>query len=163
MDCHNRPTHVFELPDRALDHALAAGDISPTLPFAKKTALEILKRQYPTGSDAAARIPAAFEEYYRNTYPQIYAQRREEIGRSAQKLLAIFNRNVFPEMKITWGTYPNNIGHTDFDGCFRCHDEAHSSADKKTITQDCTACHNPLAVDEKSPKILTDLGFESAK
>jgi NapC/NirT cytochrome c family, N-terminal region len=163
MDCHNRPTHVFELPERAMDHALSLGDISPTLPFAKKTGVEILKRQYPTASDAAARIPAAFEEYYRNTYPQVYAQRREDIDRSAQKLLAIFNRNVFPEMKITWGTYPNNLGHTDFNGCFRCHDEAHSSRDRKTITQDCTACHNPLAIDEKAPKILTELGFETTK
>ena len=163
MDCHNRPTHVFELPDRAIDRALAAGDIPPTLPFAKKTGVEILKRQYATESDAASRIPAAFEDYYRTSYPQVYADRRQDVDRGAQKLLAIFNRNVFPEMKITWGTYPNNLGHTDFTGCFRCHDEAHSSPDKKTITQDCTACHNPLAIDEKEPKILNELGFEANK
>jgi len=28
----------------------------------------------------------------------------------------------------------------------------------KTITQDCSACHNLLATDEKNPKILGDLG-----
>jgi NapC/NirT cytochrome c family, N-terminal region len=163
MDCHNRPTHVFELPERAVDHAMAAGDISSTLPFAKKTGVEILKRPYSSEGEAASRIPAAFEDYYRNTYPQVYAQRREEIGKSAQKLLAIFNRNVFPEMKITWGTYVNNIGHTDSIGCFRCHDEQHTSSEGKTITQDCTACHNPLAIDEKQPKVLTELGLEQNK
>jgi hypothetical protein len=160
MDCHNRPTHVFELPERAVDHALSAGDISPTLPFVKKTAVEILKRPYSSEGEAASRIPAAFEEYYRNAYPQVYGQRREEIGKAAQKLLSIFNRNVFPEMKVTWGTYVNNIGHTDSVGCFRCHDELHASPGGKTITQDCTACHNPLAIDEKQPKVLSELGFE---
>lgn len=160
MDCHNRPTHIFQLPDRAMDQALASGEISPTLPFAKKIGVEILKRPYAAAGQAAAGIPAAFEDYYRNAYPQLYAQRREDISRGGQKLLAIFNRNVFPEMKITWGTYVNNIGHTDFIGCFRCHDEEHKSADGKTITQDCTACHNPLALDEKQPKILNELGLD---
>ncbi len=160
MDCHNRPTHIFQLPERAVDQALASGEISPTLPFAKKASVEILKRPYVTASQAAAGIPAAFDDYYRNAYPQVYGQRREDISRAGQKLLAIFNRNVFPEMKITWGTYVNNIGHTDFIGCFRCHDEQHASPDGKTITQDCTACHNPLAMDEKQPKILDELGLD---
>jgi hypothetical protein len=163
MDCHNRPTHIFELPERAVDHAIASGEISPTLPFAKKKAVEILKQPYSSEGEAANRIPAAFEEYYRNSYPQIYAQRREDVAKASQKLLTIFNRNVFPEMKVTWGTYVNNIGHTDSVGCFRCHDEQHTSPGSKTITQDCTACHNPLAIDEKQPKVLTELGLEENK
>jgi len=160
VDCHNRPTHVFEMPERAVDKALSSGDISATLPFAKKQGVEILKKPYATETDAITSIPSAFEDFYRSKYPQIYAQRHEDVSRSGQKLLAIFQRNVFPEMKITWGTYLNNIGHTDSAGCFRCHDEQHVSSGGKTITQDCTACHNPLAVDEKQPKILTDLGIE---
>ena len=51
-------------------------------------------------------------------------------------------------MKVTWGTYPNNIGHEDFLGCFRCHDDSHKRADGRTITQDCNACHTILAQDE---------------
>ena len=62
-------------------------------------------------------------------------------------------------MKVTWGTYPNNIGHTDFPGCFRCHDGNHTSASGSSVTQDCNACHNMLAVEESSPKILSDLGI----
>jgi hypothetical protein len=160
VDCHNRPTHIFEMPERAVDKALAAGDISPTLPFAKKQSVEILKKPYATESEAITGIPTAFEDFYRSKYPQIYAQHHDDVNRSGKRLLAIFQRNVFPEMKITWGTYLNNIGHTDSSGCFRCHDEQHASSSGKTITQDCTACHNPLAVDEKQPKILTDLGIE---
>ncbi|PYP83047.1 MAG: hypothetical protein DMG65_25125 [Candidatus Angelobacter sp. Gp1-AA117] len=76
--------------------------------------------------------------------------------RSAQAVLSAYQRNVFPEMKVTWGTYLNNIGHTDSDGCFRCHDGSHSSTDKQSIANDCDACHNLLASDEKNSKILTE-------
>jgi hypothetical protein len=82
---------------------------------------------------------------------------------SARAVLDIYNRNIFPDMKVTWGKYPLNIGHTDFPGCFRCHDDAHSASDAKgdpkKITQDCGACHNLLAVDEPNPKILNDIGL----
>jgi hypothetical protein len=66
-------------------------------------------------------------------------------------------------MNITWGKYPLNIGHTDFPGCFRCHDGGHNAAGGKSITQDCNACHGLLAMDEKSPKILTDLGITETR
>ncbi len=162
IDCHNRPTHILLLPERAMDHALASGEISPTLPFIKKQGVEILKQTYPTTRDAEAKIPAAVEAYYRTSYPQVYAQRRDEVTQAGKGVLAIFERNVFPEMKVSWDTYPDNVGHTDFPGCFRCHDESHTSSDGKTITQDCSACHNLLASDEKNPKILVDLGLEKA-
>jgi hypothetical protein len=60
---------------------------------------------------------------------------------------------------VGWGTYPNNIGHENFIGCFRCHDDNHKSAAGSTITQDCEACHALLAQDEENPKILADLGL----
>jgi nitrate/TMAO reductase-like tetraheme cytochrome c subunit len=158
IDCHNRPAHTFQLPERALDRAMSLGDVSASLPFAKKQGLAILKAEYGSEKDAAGKIPAAFENYYRQNYPQIYATRGDEVARSARALLDVYQHNVFPEMKVTWGTYPNNLGHTDFDGCFRCHDDQHAAQDGKTITQDCSACHNLLASDEKNPKILNDLG-----
>ena len=60
-------------------------------------------------------------------------------------------------MKLSWGTYPSDTGHTDTPGCFRCHDEGHVAADGRTISQDCTLCHAPLAVEEAEPKILKEL------
>ena len=74
--------------------------------------------------------------------------------------MAIYARNVFPGMKVGWGTYPNNIGHEDFLGCFRCHDDIHKTRDGRTITQDCNACHSLLAMDEANPKVLSDLGLQ---
>jgi nitrate/TMAO reductase-like tetraheme cytochrome c subunit len=163
MDCHNRPSHTYELPDRALDRAMAAGLIAPSLPFAKKKALEILKVNYKTRDEAARRIPADFAAYYQQSQPAVWQQRQADVTSSAQQVLAIWNRNIFPDMNVTWGKYPLNIGHTDFPGCFRCHDGGHNAKDGSGITQDCNACHNPLAMDEASPKVLTDLGITENK
>lgn len=160
MDCHNRPTHTFELPERAVDRAMAAGDISPSLPFAKKQSVEILRKPYASGAEAASSIPAAFEQYYKDNHAAVYTARRDEIARSGRAVAAISNRNVFPVMKVSWGTYPNNIGHTDFPGCFRCHDDQHAAGDGRKISQDCGSCHNLLAMEDPSPKILSDLGLE---
>jgi hypothetical protein len=147
------------LPERAVDRVMNAGQISPSLPFAKKRAVEILKASYGTRDEAAQKIPAAFESYYRDHYPAIWAQRRAEVTSAAEQVLAVYDRNIFPAMKVSWGTYPNNLGHTDFPGCFRCHDGNHAAKDGRSVTQDCNACHNLLAMDEADPKVLTDLGI----
>ncbi len=160
MDCHNRPTHAFELPERALDRALAEGRISPELPFVKKKAVELLRAEYPDRETAARSIAAGLTDFYKKERPETYARQRALVESSAQQVSAIYQRNVFPGMKVGWGTYPNNIGHEDFLGCFRCHDDKHRSADGRTIAQDCAACHTPLAMEEKDPKVLAELGLK---
>jgi len=160
VDCHNRPTHTFELPDRAVDAELGLGRISWSLPFIKKKAMELLRTNYASSEDAARTIPATLSQFYRDRYPDISLQRSGEISRAGAELAGIYNRNVFPDLKVTWGTYPNNLGHTDFPGCFRCHDGWHSTADaKSTITQDCNTCHEPLAVEEGNPEVLKTIGL----
>ncbi len=160
IDCHNRPTHAFQLPDRALDKALAEKRMSTELPFLKKQALELLKADYADQKIAAAKIPVALAEYYRTTYPEIYKQKRAQVDTAGEVVKAIYLRNVFPEMKITWGTHPNNIGHEEAVGCFRCHDGNHTAADGRTIKGDCDTCHTILAQDEKDPKILKDFSMK---
>jgi hypothetical protein len=159
MDCHNRPTHIFQVPERAVDLAMTQGSISPKLPFIKKEALEALKREYPDHAAAEREIAAFLDAFYRTGYPQIYASEQAALKNATAAVQSIYAQNIFPEMKITWGTYPNNLGHTDFPGCFRCHDGNHASADGRTISNDCATCHDLLAVSEKNPKILTDLGM----
>jgi hypothetical protein len=160
VDCHNRPTHTFELPERAMNRAMALGRIPVSLPFIKKKGVEVLKTEYASSEDAAKKIPEAIRNYYRESHPAVYQSRAADIDTAAGGILAIYNRNVFPELKVTWGTYQNNLGHTDFPGCFRCHDEAHTSSGQKTITQDCGACHELLAASEASPEVLRTLGLE---
>jgi nitrate/TMAO reductase-like tetraheme cytochrome c subunit len=158
VDCHNRPTHSFDLPERAMDKALAFGDIAVTLPYIKKTGVELLKADYATRKEAADRLPRAFISFYQEHYPEIYAQRTQDVAQAGQAVLAIYNRNVFPELKVRWGTYANNLGHEDFPGCFRCHDGSHT-AGGRTIPQDCNTCHELLAMDEAAPEILKTLGI----
>ncbi len=162
VDCHNRPSHAYELPERAVDRAMSNGDIARDLPFSKKKSVELLKAVYPSNEAATVAIPAAMERYYRETYPETYRNRRADINRSGRAVAAIYDRNVFPDMKVIWGGYPNNIGHTDFPGCFRCHDDQHAASSGNTIKQDCSACHQILAMEEPAPKILVDLGLEQA-
>jgi len=161
VDCHNRPSHTFELPDRAIDNALALGELPATLPFLKKKGLELLKADYASNDEATTRIPSELAAYYRGAYPAVASERAADVTAAAAKLASIYNTNVFPDLRVTWGLYPNNLGHDAFPGCFRCHDEEHKAADGKTITQDCSACHEAVAVDESNPEVLKTLGLEA--
>ena len=160
VDCHNMPTHAFRLPERAVDQAINERRISREIPYIKKKAVELLRADYPDRETATRRITEGITEFYKTTYPDAYRDHRAVIESAAQQVQKIYLRNVFPEMKVTWGTYINNIGHEDFLGCFRCHDGNHTSADGRTISQDCNACHSILAMEETNPGILAQLGFE---
>jgi nitrate/TMAO reductase-like tetraheme cytochrome c subunit len=159
VDCHNRAAHSFEQADHAMDAALASGAIAHELPFIKKTGLELLKAAYSSQEEAEHKISEGLAQFYREKYPGLFSSRGNDIQSSAVALSTIYSRNVFPDLKVEWGTYPNNLGHMDTPGCFRCHDENHATADKKTITQDCSTCHQSLAVEETAPDILKTLGI----
>ncbi len=159
-DCHNRAGHDFEQPDQAVEGALAAGRIPIGLPFAHKVAIEILSADYLSDEDAIRKIPTAFAAFYAQKYPDIAAKRHADIESAGETIASLYTNNVFPDLGVKWGTYKTNLGHTDNAGCFRCHDEAHATPEKKTITQDCSTCHNPIAVDETSPAVLKALGLD---
>lgn len=161
VDCHTRATHTFEMPERAVDEAMAQGQISPALPFIKREAVAALRRNYPDRDTAVREIAAALDGFYRSKYPLVETNNPAGVSNATNALKTIYLNNVFPDMKVTWGTYPDNLGHMDSPGCFRCHDGDHVSADKRSIPNDCGTCHDLLAVDEKNPKILTDLGYYS--
>jgi len=160
IDCHNRPAHTFQMPERALDQAMSEGLISPDLPFIKKEATALLKVSYADRDDAVRRIAENLGNFYRTSYPDAYRDKRSAIEAAIQQVQTIYLSNVFPAMNVTWGTYPNNLGHADFPGCFRCHDGSHSTADGRAISNDCDACHTLLAVEESNPKVLSDLGLK---
>ena len=161
VDCHNRPTHAFDLPERAVDKAMSVGRLPTTLPFLKKKSVELLKATYASNAEAGTRIPAALAAYYREAYPKVSSEREADVAGAAKTLVRIYDTNVFPDLKVGWGTYPNNLGHEAFPGCFRCHDDQHKAADGKTITQDCGACHEAVATEESSPEMLKTLGLEA--
>jgi hypothetical protein len=141
MDCHNRPAHTFSYtPERAVNDAMAQGRIPKELPFVRREALAAVTEEYADRQTALGRIAARLREHYR-AQPATDAQLLERAIAGTQDVWA---RNVFPAMKVTWGTYTNHIGHLDTPGCFRCHDDEHKSKDGKVIRQDCTLCHSEV-------------------
>jgi nitrate/TMAO reductase-like tetraheme cytochrome c subunit len=157
VDCHNRPTHIYRLPEEAVDAAISAEQIDRSLPFIKKKGVELLKTVYASETEAHAQIDKGLREFYEKEHPETLTQQKTQVDAAVRALREIYSRNVFPEMKVTWGTYPNNLGHQNFPGCFRCHDDDHKSPSGKTISQDCSSCHDLLAMDEEKPQLIPEL------
>jgi nitrate/TMAO reductase-like tetraheme cytochrome c subunit len=142
IDCHNRPSHPFDpSAERAVDRALAMGGMSTKLPFIKREATAALAATYPSRPAALDAIASKLREFYRTQYPEVYMAGRQEVERAVTATQQLYRRNIFPSMNLTWGSYANNIGHMDFPGCFRCHDDSHKTRDGKVIRQDCDLCH----------------------
>jgi nitrate/TMAO reductase-like tetraheme cytochrome c subunit len=160
IDCHNRASHTFMTAEEAINRAMADGSINPSLPWVHKEGLALLKANYASQDEARAKITSQLEAFYRTGNPQVLATKTDQVKKAGDELALLYSQNVFPDMKVTWGTHPNHIGHMDYPGCFRCHDGDHAAKNGTSITQDCAACHNLLAVDEAKPKVLSDLGIQ---
>ena len=158
--CHNRAAHTFLTAEDALNRAMDEGAVSPDLPWIHKEGLELLKANYASEADATTKIPQQLTAFYRTQNPDVLTSKSTLVKSAGEELVTLYSQNVFPFMKVTWGTHPNHIGHMSYPGCFRCHDGDHVAKDGKSITQDCSACHNLLAVDEAKPKVLADLGIQ---
>jgi len=160
MDCHNQAAHAYQTAEDAVDESMTNGSPDSSLPFVHKQGLLLIQAKYGSQSEAATKIRSGLENFYRTQYPAVWSGQHNQIELAAATLTTLYDQNVFPAMKVTWGTYPNNIGHNNFPGCFRCHDGNHTTKDgTKTITNDCSACHNLLAVDEANPKLLSEINF----
>jgi len=160
IDCHNLASHTFVTAEEAINRAMADGSISPELPWVHKEGLQLLNATYASQAEAREKIPAQLEAFYRTQHPEVLPAKAALVKSAGEGLVTLYSQNVFPDMKVTWGTHPNNIGHMNYPGCFRCHDGDHTAKGGKLITQDCANCHNLLAVDETKPKVLADLGIQ---
>jgi nitrate/TMAO reductase-like tetraheme cytochrome c subunit len=138
MDCHNRPSHRYVSPDRAVNLAMELNQIDRTIPWIKTNAVFVLTRKYETDIQARDGIATALAQSYPND------SRIRDVIPAVQQ---IYRDNFFPEMKANWSVYPDNLGHMIWPGCFRCHDGRHKSEDKKLTIKanDCNACHTILA------------------
>jgi hypothetical protein len=139
---------------------MGQGTPNSVLPFVHKQALALLKANYASQEEAAQKIAAGLDSFYQSQYPAVWASQRADIDQAAKAITTVYTNNVFPFMKVTWGTHPDNVGHNTYTGCFRCHDGSHNSKDGKTITNDCAVCHNLAATDEANPKPLAELGIQ---
>ncbi len=148
VDCHNRPTHTFPVPAKAVDSLLDTHPRLRSLPYFKREAVAAIEGEYPTRADGIAAVTSALEEFYRQQYPSLATTDWEIIRSAARQAAEIYGRIVFPAMDTDWETHPNHIGHDDFPGCWRCHDDEMSTSDgEHSIPMDCENCHVFLVQD----------------
>ena len=156
IDCHNRPTHIYVPPDQAVDQSMLAHRIDTSLPYAKQEAVTVLTADYKTTDAALQGIASGIESFYEQKYPDVAKNQQLQIRAAIEEVQQIFKRTTFPEMKITWQTHPNNLGHFYFNGCFRCHDGQHVSADGKVIPKDCNECHTLMSQTEGTTSVAAN-------
>jgi hypothetical protein len=85
---------------------------------------------------------AGLENYYSTYHPAFYATDKEQIDQAIAALQDAYRNSVFPEQKSDWTTHPNNVGHKDSPGCFRCHDGKHLDPSGNAIRLECNLCHS---------------------
>ncbi len=141
IDCHNRPSHVFPTANEAVERSLASGALSLKLPNIKRVAVQAMVQKEIT-SDAVASQKIADFIKSKYTDPAVAA----EVPGAIAEVQKIFASSIFPDRKADWRVYPNNIGHKDWPGCFRCHDDKHkTSTGQKVRSSDCNSCHVIIA------------------
>jgi hypothetical protein len=141
IDCHNRPSHIFNDPAPMVDKAIASGDIDVHLPNVKSTIMELFEKPYPSTPSALAALEKGLKETYLAGGEVKPATLEPEVQRAVQAIQKVYSSNFFPEMGVDWTTHPNFIGHFRWDGCYRCHDGEHTSQSGEVISHDCNTCH----------------------
>jgi hypothetical protein len=161
MDCHNRPTHIFRSPERAADTVLHVNANLQNLPFARRELVRVLSQPYLVKEEGLATIAGSLQSFYREKFVDIWTTRRADVDRLVEHAQGIYRSMAFPEMNVNWRTYPDNIGHKIFPGCFRCHEGKHVSDDGKTLSHDCGTCHEFLipGPEQQGPSVVQVGGF----
>lgn len=138
LTCHNRVTHDFMPPTQSVDLAMSRGLIDPEIPNIRLQAVEVLSAKYGSRDDAMAAI-ARLDLYYQNS---TYKGHEDKIQAAIAAIQGIYDNTVFQDQKIDWTTYPNNLGHVNSPGCFRCHDGKHLDSQQQAIRLECNLCHS---------------------
>ena len=160
IDCHNRPTHLFESPSRETDAVLQRQADLRGLPFYKREVVKAAGVSYPTHEAGVAGVRDAISNYYKTNHADLVAQQAALVARGAEEAGRVYDRTVFPHMNTNSKTHPTNIGHEESPGCFRCHDGNMKNAKTgETIPNDCETCHGILVDGATSEPDLTKLAL----
>lgn len=145
MDCHNRPSHLYNSPMTFVNNALTAGKLPLALPDIKMISMQVLMMDFPTKDSAFKYIETEVGGYYEAFYEAEMDELGGMVKEAIQVLKQEFSKNIFPYMRVNWETYPNHIGHLESEGCFRCHNDQHISKEGRVISMDCNLCHHITA------------------
>ena len=141
ITCHNRITHLVPAPEDTIDQLLTRGQISSEIPDIRRQAISAYSEVYDSTQMGLNNI-AGIENYYKTYYPDYYATNSDQVKDAIEVLQEAYAASVYPEQNSDWTTHPNNVGHKDSPGCFRCHDGKHLDSDDKAIRLECNLCHS---------------------
>jgi len=146
IDCHNRPTHVYDDLEQKIDFGLYSKKIDPEIPGIREDSLTVLQKEYISRAEAQEQLVETLLNLQAKRHgSEFVAQHEKSLLDAGGYLLDAYLANVWPAMKVTWGTYKGHNGHRweeDGYGCFRCHDDTHQTEFGKTISQSCDLCHD---------------------
>jgi nitrate/TMAO reductase-like tetraheme cytochrome c subunit len=157
MDCHNRPAHQFPSPAQSVNEALAEERISADLPYIKVEAVRALDDGYASVPEAMTGIANNLRGFYQREYPDVIQERSDKLTETIREVQSIYRSTIFPSMNAKWSAYPNNIGHIESPGCFRCHTEDMVSEEGETVFTECSKCHLILAQGESIEQVNVNL------
>lgn len=149
ITCHNRVTHRIPDPEVAVSQALHKGLISDELPYVYREGVALLRADYPDKVSAFEGINKLFD-FYAENYPELYAEDYDLVGEAVATLQDIYDNSVYPTQKIDWDSHPDNLGHRDDPGCFRCHDGKHLSLEGEVVRLECNICHSIPVISEET-------------
>lgn len=140
ITCHNRISHSIYQPEESVDQAIYRELISSTIPEIRLQAVEVLRASYESNEKALMGI-GGLRAYYQDVHPYFYENNIEMVDQAINAIKDIYSQSVFPDQKIDWDTYPDNLGHAKAPGCFRCHDGKHLRSGGFAIRLECNLCH----------------------
>lgn len=141
ITCHNRITHLVLPPEDTVDQLISRDQISNQIPDIRRRAIQVYSQIYETTEKGLVGI-AALVDYYKQYHPEFYAANSQLLTDAIQVLQNAYSASVYPEQNSDWNTHPNNVGHKDSPGCFRCHDGKHLNAEQQAIRLECNLCHS---------------------
>ncbi|HEY3313331.1 MAG TPA: c-type cytochrome domain-containing protein [Anaerolineales bacterium] len=139
--CHNRVSHNFKAPATSMDEYLAKSLIDPAIPEIHAQGVKVLSPAYQTQAEGLKAI-SGLEDFYKTTYADFYTKYPDSIKNAVTQIQKIYSETVFIDQKVNWESHPNNIGHIQTAGCFRCHDGKHLDANQQAIRLECNLCHS---------------------
>lgn len=167
INCHNRISHNILPPDQAVDQALARRQISVDIPFIRYVSVNMLTKlsERLSTQEGAREAIEGLADYYAEEFPDYYAENAEQVERAIDVLIAIYEDTVFRDQMVNWQAHPNNLGHEDWPGCFRCHDGQHVSEEGQAIRLECNMCHSipqVVTADVIEPELPLATGIQPA-
>ncbi len=156
ITCHNRVSHTIAPPVDSIESSMARGVISSDIPYIRDLGVQVLTREYANQEQAFAGIAQALDDYYSKSQPDFYAAEPEKIEAAIAEIQRIYSVSIFREQELNWDTHPDNVGHINAPGCFRCHDGKHLNASEQAVRLECNICHSiPTVVGAED--LVTDI------